>query len=65
MSVCKRILKAIDEDGSSSTRACEYASEGVMYTQTCLHKYKRQYYFESSMPLPLDLTADVSTTAGS
>jgi hypothetical protein len=59
----KRILEALDQDGPSSKRAKEYASVGVVYTETCLHKYKRQSS-EVSMAQPLDLPAGVSPTVG-
>lgn len=60
----KRILEAIDEDGPSSKRARKYAGMGIMYTETCLHKYKRQCSSESSMKQPLDLSEGVSPTVG-
>lgn len=55
-----RILEAINKDGSSSTWVLEYV--GIMYTEACLHKYKRQCYSESSTKQPLDIPGGVIPT---
>ena len=57
-----KIVNAIDEDGPSSKRARDYSSEGVLYAETCLHKYKGQCISRALMPLPMNLHTEVVPT---
>ncbi|KAL7321355.1 hypothetical protein PS15m_001131 [Mucor circinelloides] len=56
----KRILEATNENEPNLKRVRNLASAGVLYTETCLHKYRRQYNTDSDeMPTPSDLPPSV------
>lgn len=54
------------EDGSSSTRAIDYARAGLVYMDTCLYKYQQQSSSnsETALPPPPDLPDGVIPIAG-
>ncbi|KAI8080552.1 hypothetical protein BDF21DRAFT_339898 [Thamnidium elegans] len=54
----KRILEAIEEDGSDSRRARMYANDALIYNETCIRKYTKQLS-NSSMPEPLALSPTI------
>lgn len=62
----ERIIEAMNEDGSSSTRAIDYARAGLVYMDTCLYKYQQQSSSTSAtaLPPPPDLPDGVTPTAG-
>lgn len=62
----ERIIEAINQDGSSSARALDYARAGLVYMETCLYKYQQQTSnnSETALPPPPDLPDGVTPTAG-
>lgn len=62
----ERIIKAMNEDGSSSSRAIDYARAGLVYMDICLYKYQQQNSSTpaTSLPPPPDLPDGVTPTAG-
>ncbi|RCH86592.1 hypothetical protein CU097_010018 [Rhizopus azygosporus] len=45
----KRIIEAVEEDGSDPKRARKYTNDGLTYNETCIRKYTKQLS-NSSMP---------------
>ncbi|KAI8148893.1 hypothetical protein BJV82DRAFT_589995 [Fennellomyces sp. T-0311] len=62
----KRILDAANDDTPNLKRIRSFASAGVLYTETCLHKYRVQDCEESDlMPAPLPLPPNVKPSESS
>ncbi|KAI7877672.1 uncharacterized protein EV154DRAFT_486298 [Mucor mucedo] len=62
----ERIIEAMNEDGSSSKHAIDYARAGLVYMDTCLYKYQQQSSSTSvtALPPPPDLPDGVTPKAG-
>lgn len=53
----KRILKVVNESETELKKVRSLASEGVLYTNTCLHKYHMWQSLDDSdtMPIPYNV----------